>query len=255
METDVIEKPTNDIIQRRFMATETKIDAGKLKIAGYSVLFDVETRFGNWLIETVAPGACKKTIKEGDIRCLFNHDPSRILGRSEKGAMKTLRLKEDSKGLEYEADLPNTSYANDLRESIDRGDVTGCSFQFRTIKDKWSYSQNRAEPDRVQILEMQLYDVGPVTFPQYPETSVGLRSVGAIDFDRFQFLLLKQSRVNNLDNSEVEFVRNIFSRFSLTSTDAESGDHSKDELEPELVSTLFRMRQKGISITTFLEDL
>ena len=39
---------------------------------------------------------------KSDVRALFNHDPSLVLGRNKSG---TLKMKEDSTGLHYEVDI------------------------------------------------------------------------------------------------------------------------------------------------------
>ena len=50
----------------------------------------------------------------------------------------TLRLSADRTGLRMEIDdLPNTSYARDLVESMRRKEIVGMSFAFRTISDSW----------------------------------------------------------------------------------------------------------------------
>lgn len=145
-------------------------DDGKPMVAGYAAVFNVETDIGGMFREKIAPGAFAKTIK-GDIRSLFDHNSSLILGRTKSG---TLRLKEDERGLGYEVDLPDTQAGRDLRVSMDRGDIDGSSFAFRVTKQSWD--ETREIPLRT-IEEVELYEVGPVTFPQYPEAEVGLRSL------------------------------------------------------------------------------
>jgi HK97 family phage prohead protease len=94
-----------------------------------------------------------------------------VLGRTTAG---TLRLREDERGLAVEIDPPDTQVARDLMISIDRGDIDGMSFRFTAVRQEWDDS---AEPPLRTIYEMELDEVSVVTFPQYDDTTVGLRSL------------------------------------------------------------------------------
>jgi HK97 family phage prohead protease len=108
-----------------------------------------------------------------DVRALFNHDPSMVLGRQASG---TLRLKVDGDGLAYEVDLPDTSYAHDLRNLVARGDVTGASFGFIPGDDEWSSTPDGRQL-RTHTRIKELVDVSPVTFPAYTGADVSLRHI------------------------------------------------------------------------------
>lgn len=144
----------------------------KVVIEGYGALFDKEADL-YWFREVIRPGAFTTTLKDADVRALFNHDPNFVLGRNKSG---TLRLREDTRGLRYDFDPPATAAAKDVVELIRRGDVTQSSFGFRTLKDRWTFSDNPNEPALRELLEVELFDVSPVTFPAYPDTVVGVRS-------------------------------------------------------------------------------
>jgi uncharacterized protein len=144
-------------------------DDGK-KIRGHLAVFNSLSEDLGGFREIVAPGAFKKTLKEADIRGLFNHDANYVLGRNKSG---TLRMKEDKVGLDVEIDPPDTQWARDLIISIDRGDIDQGSFAFRTIKDSWNMSDEK-NPIRT-LEEVALRDVSIVTYPAYPETDAGIR--------------------------------------------------------------------------------
>ena len=142
-------------------------------LVGHGAVFNQETTIAGAFREMVAPGAFKKTLKEADVRALFNHDPNYVLGRNRSG---TLRLSEDEQGLLYEIDLPDTSFALDLSRSIERGDVSQSSFSFGTIREAWDYpKKDSGELPLRQLRELKLYDVSPVTFPAYDGTDVDLQ--------------------------------------------------------------------------------
>lgn len=146
-------------------------------IEGYASVFDQQYDNG-WFRETVKPGAFARALREKqDVRCLFNHDANNVLGRSKSG---TLRMVEDASGLHFECDTdPNTSIGSDVASMIDRGDVDGCSFGFQVTKQSWR--EEKGDDDHMvtyrDIEEVDLFDVGPVTYPAYEGTSVGTRSL------------------------------------------------------------------------------
>lgn len=148
------------------------------KIVGYAAVFNSNSEdLGGW-VERIAPGAFAKVLREKqDVRCLFNHDSNKVLGRTSSG---TLKLEEDTKGLRFECTPPDTNEARDVITLIDRGDVNQCSFSFRTAYPggvEWIYP-DYPEPAIRTVKEVEtLYDVGPVSFPAYNETEVGLRSI------------------------------------------------------------------------------
>lgn len=161
-------------LEQRMVETifEVKADGEeKKRIEGYAALFDDPAPETWGFVEKIAPGAFTDAIKNSDTRALINHDPNLILGRSKSG---TLTREEDEKGLFYEIDPPDTSYANDLMESMKRGDIDQSSFQFTVEKEEWDESGD--VPVRTILKVGELRDVSPVTFPWYPKTESGLRS-------------------------------------------------------------------------------
>lgn len=149
------------------------------RIVGYSAVFGVDTEINTWFgsfRERLQKGAFRRAIREGqDVRALRNHDPDNLLGRT---TAKTLRLKEDDTGLWIEVDPPGTSTGKDTVESIRRGDLSGMSFAFIVRKEKWINGED-GNPDVRIIQDVDLFDVGPVTFPAYASTSADLRSSSA----------------------------------------------------------------------------
>jgi uncharacterized protein len=106
-----------------------------------------------------------------DVRCLWNHDPNHVLGRTTAG---TLKLSTDSKGLRYECKLPDTQAAQDLATSMERGDIDQSSFGFTCSQDNW---QQTPEGEALRtVLAAQLFDVSPVTFPAYTDATAGIRA-------------------------------------------------------------------------------
>lgn len=143
------------------------------KLAGYAAVFNQYSESnGNWT-EIIRPGAFSKSIKDKDVRALWNHDDSEVLGRTGNG---TLKLSEDAHGLAIEIDPPKTATAQDRVELIRRGDVNQMSIGFITTKDLWT-TKGKDGMDTRDLLEIDLWEVSPVTFPAYPQTSIALRSM------------------------------------------------------------------------------
>lgn len=146
---------------------DRQTDGGR-RIVGHAAVFN-KVDGPPWFRERIAKGAFKDSLKEDDVRALFNHDPSVVLGRNKAG---TLTLKEDNDGLWMEIDPPDTQAARDLLTSIGRGDITQASFAFRTVDDK----VETVDGEEVRtIKKVKLYDVSPVTYPFYEATDVALR--------------------------------------------------------------------------------
>lgn len=151
-------------------------DGKPVGIKGYAAVFNSRANIGNFFDEEIAPGAFKKALENNsDIRALFNHNWDKPLGRTKSG---TLRLEEDEKGLKYEIDLPNTTAARDLIESMERGDIDQCSFLFNATREEWNYD---AEPAVRSVLEVELFEVSIVTIPAYDDTEAALMRSKDID--------------------------------------------------------------------------
>lgn len=148
------------------------------KLIGHASVFNQVADVGrHW--EQVGPKAFERVLKDPatDARALRDHNPSMVLGRQ---SANTLRLSTDDEGLVFDVDLPDTSYANDLRVLVDRGDVTGASFGFIPGDDNWSKAPDGRQL-RTHESVARLVDVSAVTFPAYEGAGVSLR---AVDFGR-----------------------------------------------------------------------
>ncbi|MHC5215404.1 HK97 family phage prohead protease [Enterococcus sp. LJL128] len=154
------------------MQTRTLNDGSEVTvIEGYASVFNSRTNIEGWYEEEIAPGAFIESLsKNKDVRCLFNHDWNYVLGRT---SANTLKLEEDSKGLRFEVTLPNTTVANDLKESMSRGDINQCSFGFWITGQEEDFS---GEIPLIRITNVDLWEVSIVPLPAYEDTEANLRS-------------------------------------------------------------------------------
>jgi len=162
-------------IERRFYDSKIEV-RGKEKdqrLLGHAAVFNKLSEDLGGFREQIAPGAFDGVL-DNDVRALFNHDSSLILGRTKAG---TMALSVDEAGLVYDVNLPDTQVARDLYTSIARGDISQSSFGFRVGKDHWDESGGNVIRTIIEVSE--LLDVSPVTFPAYPDATVGKRSMDA----------------------------------------------------------------------------
>ncbi len=139
----------------------------KLYFTGYASVFNRTTDLG-YFVESVHPDAFNEALaRQDDTRALFNHDPNLILGRTTSG---TLTLSVDEKGLKSVIEMPDTTLGRDLKVHIERGDISQMSFGFYIEKE-----EKRGIVDNkpwFEIQQVRLFDVSPVTFPAYEQTSI-----------------------------------------------------------------------------------
>ena len=170
---NAINNSTNSLEVRRFSATECRMSPDGQTLRGYAAKYDSGS-FDMGYIETIAPGAFDRTLADDDeVLALVEHDTGKLLGRRSAG---TLRLDQDTDGLTFEIDLPQTQLGNDTREQITRGDLGSMSFAFSMDQDtdeEWSTADGKRSR---RLLNLRLHDVSVVASPAYKETSVGVRS-------------------------------------------------------------------------------
>jgi HK97 family phage prohead protease len=168
-------------IEKRYLAPDLRVEmrnGGEIAgLRGYAAVFNRRSVELWGFYEVIAPGAFTDSLAAGDdVRALWNHDPNWILARSTNGS---LRLREDANGLLAEIDPLDTPINRGFVAAIARGDVTQMSFAFIATDDRWDLDAN--EQWVRTIVRAKLYDVSPVTYPAYPDTSIGVRSAGSVD--------------------------------------------------------------------------
>ena len=147
---------------------------GSNTIVGLAAVFDKRSENLGGFREIIAPGAFDET-DMSDVRGLFNHDSNFVLGRNKADTLKLTRTED---GLQYEIDLPDTQTIRDLvLEPIKRGDIDQSSFGFIVGRgnDDWQEDEEGVLIRTIHKVR-QLFDVSPVTFPAYADTTVGARS-------------------------------------------------------------------------------
>ena len=161
-------------IERRIFKVEVRKSEDGRKLRGTAVVFNQLSENLGGFREQIDPAAFEGC-DMSDVRCLFNHEDSMVLGRT---ASNTLVLTRDASGLHFECDPPDTSYARDLAVSMDRGDIDQCSFSFTVAPGGAEWSEDPITGGEIRTVKKisRLYDVSIVTYPAYPQTSSEIRS-------------------------------------------------------------------------------
>lgn len=163
-------KKRNSYIATQFETREEQ-ESGDLILSGYFIRFDEETELWPGYFEVIKRAGVEEAIKNADIRALFNHDDNLVLGRT---GNSTVSLKVDDKGL-YGDIIINRKDPDAMGAyaRVQRGDIVGCSFGFMPIKVDTIEREDGSYLDTV--LELEIFEVSPCTFPAYPQTEIAAR--------------------------------------------------------------------------------
>jgi len=198
----------NVVRQVQFRAKES---ADGLTLEGYAAVFNEWTEINSYegtFQERIAPGAFKRTIGMRTPVLQFDHGTHPLIGSIPLGRITSIT--EDSHGLRIKARLSDNWLVEPVRDAIRDGAIQGMSFRFRVVDEKWVRGKNG--PERT-ITETELFEAGPVVFPAYEKTSVGVRS---------------REIVSSLENPEI---RSEIAKILTMGTDATSLASTDDPVE------------------------
>lgn len=174
---------------------DVRSDTDEKVIEGYFVVYDTPTQLWSGYYEQIDRNAFNDCL-DNDIRALFDHDSSKVLGRTKS---KTLTIKSDEKGLYGAIKLnQNDTEAMNLYERVKRGDIDQCSFGF-FIED--SDIETRNDGGYIETIKRaNLLEVSVVTFPAYESTSVSARKQEFEEDKKRQLKAWKLRQKEKLDN-------------------------------------------------------
>lgn len=164
-------------------------------LEGYAAVFRTPTRIDSWegtFDEEIARGAFTKTLNERTPVLQFDHGRDMRTGSVPIGAIESLT--EDRKGLFVRARMFDNPVVEPIRQAIEGGAIDGMSFRFEVVDDIWRDAQGKIVksselpdllwsgagdrgPLKRTIREVKLHELGPVVFPAYASTTVGVRSL------------------------------------------------------------------------------
>lgn len=176
-----------------FVAKDLELNAaedGKMTVSGYASIFGNINSYGY----TFDKGAFSGSLKDKEIRFLFNHNHDFVIG-------KILDAFEDENGLFFKAEfLSGVQQAAEVYQMLKQGAINGVSIGFITISEN---SVNGI----IHKTEVDLWEISIVTFPANDKATV--QQVNAVKgstetLTDDEIVALRQS-VQQLSNSFNEF--------------------------------------------------
>lgn len=175
-------------LERRYLpaaegnAIELRDDGGPV-IRGISPPWNSSSVDLGGFTEQFAPSAFDRVLNRSkndprgrvDVVGLFNHDENLVLSRTTNNS---LGLSKEATGLGYEMrNLPDTQTARDVVSLLRAGLLYGASFGF-IVADKGQHwtEDTKGNPVRT-ITDADLFDISVVTWPAFPASQAGLRSL------------------------------------------------------------------------------
>jgi HK97 family phage prohead protease len=189
-----------------------------MRFSGYAAVFNSDSEPLPF-IETISPGAFRKSLRSrNEIKMFMNHNMDYVLGSTRS---KTLKIKEDDKGLLVSAMLPNTTVGRDLSVLMQRGDVHAMSFGFSVPRGGDKYSEDGTK--RV-LNEIRLHEVSIVTgFHAYEATTASVRTVEIlakrtnVDADALSDALLRLEAGENLQEDQAALITEVVQKLKVDS--------------------------------------
>lgn len=171
-------------------------DADGNTLFGQAAVFNRSTRIDSWegiFDEDIAPGAFKRSLGERTPVLQFDHGKHPMVGSIPIGYFRS--LDEGKTGLDVDAPLHDNWLVQPVRDAIKSKAIPGMSFRFAVAADEWRDAagnlvapkdiprllrmSDRNDPSTIlrrTLLDVDLFELGPVVFPAYTDTSVGVRS-------------------------------------------------------------------------------
>jgi HK97 family phage prohead protease len=174
-----------------------------MTLDGYGAVFGVEVVIDSWegtFRETIAAGSFRKSLRERTPKMQFDHGRHPLIGSIPIGTFDEGYPQEDEQGLHVVGRLADNWLILPVREAVASGAIDGMSFRFSVVRETWTDASGRKLTDPRMIAEflwrppedglllrtlqeLKLSEVGPVVWPAYDQTSVGMRT-GVIDLAR-----------------------------------------------------------------------
>lgn len=178
-------------------------------LTGQPIVFDSEAE-----IYSPLRGRYKEIIERNalvetdlhDVRFLVNHNTDMIpLARSrnnnENSTMQMIVNPDQGMFIRVNLDVENNTEARNLYSAVERGDITGMSFMFADVKDKWENANDALPTRRVQSIGRVL-EVSAVTFPAYDATSIQARGLSDALDSAWASLDSERNRLVNIERKK-----------------------------------------------------
>lgn len=188
-------------------------DSGELNdgrtLEGYAAVFAMPAMIRSWegeFEEEIARGAFKKSLRERTPKLQYDHGRDPRTGTVPIGSIS--EVKEDEHGLYVNARLFDNDVVEPIRQAIEAKAVDGMSFRFEVEAEEWRDKDGKKlkEDDLYELLwrpgdrgplrrtikRAKVFELGPVVFPAYDTTSVGVRSLLSMVTDEEREALIQE---------------------------------------------------------------
>jgi HK97 family phage prohead protease len=202
--------PRADVIRsapfaQRAVAADAAGDG--LTLDGYAAVFNRKTLIDSWegrFWEDIANGSMRKSFRESPPKIQFDHGRHPLIGSIPIAQLTTIEENSDPSlapdgGAHVVGRLMDNWLIQPVRDAVANQSVDGMSFRFTVVREEWRDMDGKVIRDEEKLRELlrrswiedvpdeelltrtlkevRVPELGPVVFPAYTETSVGVRSM------------------------------------------------------------------------------
>ncbi|MGJ0382437.1 phage major capsid protein [Lactiplantibacillus paraplantarum] len=222
-------------------------------ISGYAIVWNSPSKDLGGFTEVVTPKALDG-VDLSNVLMLNNHDYTQVLASVKAG---TLTLETDDKGLHFTAQLPNTSFANDVYEEVQSGNVDSCSFGFDSDDDTDEWTKDDGGNITRTINQVKsLFDVSVVAVPAYDDTNV------QVDTRNYEKFINQEKEPDNMakqtiidpNSNENKTGIPAFEQYVRTHGETRDGlktDGASAVIPKELITPVFQLKQSNYNLAQY----
>lgn len=178
-----------------------------LTLDGYGALFNSITIIDSWegrFREQIAAGSMKKSFRESPPKVQFDHGRHPLIGSIPIASLRSISEDSDPDlapdgGAHIVARIFDNWLMQPVRDAIAAAAINGMSFRFEVMREAWETADGKPIRDDTQLMqildeaffgnfeddelplrtlkELRVPEMGPVVWPAYETTSVGVRSL------------------------------------------------------------------------------
>ena len=207
IEREKRERRTIGIETRAFACTSPlevrAAEGGKRTLVGTATVFNqLSEVIGYWspFREKIQPGAFQKSLKTRDVVALYQHLSWAPIARMSAGS---LLVSENATGLPYEITPIDTTWGRDAITVVETRVVTQMSIGIKVVTDFW---QTIDKEEIRTIVEAELYEISPVTWAAYTQTSINVRDIAGVDARELR-AAFESCRAGAASAGDIELVR------------------------------------------------
>lgn len=241
-------------------------DTDGWRLDGYGAVFNRQTKIDSWegiFMEEIANGSMRKSFRENPPIVQFDHGRHPLIGSFPIAELKDAREDTDPDlapdgGAHIIADIFRHLFFEPLREAIAVQAVKGMSFRFSVVREKWfDPTTGKTLKDDEQIFdalrktwrgdlpdeelpvrtlqELRVPEMGPVVWPAYTDTSVGVRdqviNLAELDTDPDQRMALARKlwAMPKLGAAQADEAPRSTDTIADQLSDGSAGEHSDSE--------------------------